>query len=125
MGDKNKIRKIALGVLFLACAVLLVLIVKKAGDDKLVVVLDFGTDKKSFQVSIEDKERAWGLLQQASVLANTDLEATNDFRPKKIDGMANGDNNKQWVFYVNGVKQEASPFDTFINPPAEVVFKFE
>lgn len=125
MENKDKVKKIFIGAILLLFLVLIIVGVQKDGQDNLVVVLDFGASRKTFQVSSSEQERAWGLLQQAAVLANTNLEATNDFRPKRIDGLTNGDDNKQWVFYVNGIKQEASPFNTFINPPAEVVFRFE
>ncbi|MBU4477314.1 DUF4430 domain-containing protein [Patescibacteria group bacterium] len=97
--------------------------VKEEG--KLVLVLDYGNDKQSFEADIQEQKRAWSLLQQATALSNIPLEATNDFRPKRIDGFANGLDNKYWMFYVNGIKQESSPYDTFVKSPAEVVFKFE
>jgi hypothetical protein len=97
--------------------------VKEEG--KLVLVLDYGNSKQSFEADIPEQKRAWSLLQQAATLSNISLEATNDFHPKRIDGFANGFDNKYWMFYVNGIKQESSPYDIFVKSPAEVVFKFE
>lgn len=94
-------------------------------EGKLVLVLDYGNSKQSFEADIPEQKRAWSLLQQATALSNIALEATNDFRPKRIDGFTNGFDNKFWIFYVNGIKQESSPYDTFVKSPAEVVFKFE
>ncbi len=58
-------------------------------------------------------------------MAKIDLEATNDFYPRKIDGMTDGTDNKHWTLYVNGIKQNSSPLDAVVKPPAEVTFRFE
>lgn len=99
---------------------------KDAEGKKLILILDYGNDRRqSFQISTSEQKKVWSLLQQAAAISKIDLEPTNDFRPQKIDGLADGTDNKQWVFYVNGTKQNLSPFDAVVNPPAEVVFRFE
>jgi hypothetical protein len=98
---------------------------KKDKEGKLILVLDYGNNKRSFQVSGAEQKRAWSLLQQVASVSKINLEATPDFYPKKIDGLADGSDNKHWVFYVNGIKQDSSPFDTFVKAPSEVVFRFE
>jgi hypothetical protein len=98
---------------------------KKEKERRLLLVLDYGANQRSFQISGAEQKRAWSILQQVASVAKIDLEATPDFYPKKIDGLADGSANKHWVFYVNGIKQNSSPFDTFVQAPAEVVFRFE
>lgn len=93
---------------------------------KLTLVLDYGNNhRQTFQISTPEEKRVWSFLQQAAAISKIDLEPTNDFYPRKIDGLANGVDNKHWVFYVNGAKQNLSPFDALVKPPAEVVFRFE
>jgi len=93
---------------------------------KLTLILDYGNNRRqTFQVLASEEKRVWSLLQQATAISGIDLEPTNDFYPRKIDGLADGVDNKHWVFYVNGAKQNLSPFDTLVKPPAEVVFRFE
>lgn len=92
----------------------------------LTLIIDFGSgQKRQFQTPTPEEKRAWGLLQQASFLANLILEPTNDFRPKKINGLENGFGDKKWNFYVNDVKKEESPFNVKVSPPDTVLFRFE
>lgn len=92
---------------------------------RITLTLDYGESKQSYQVKVDQDRRAWSLLQQATALSSVDLEATNDFRPKRIDGYPNGKDNKQWSLYVNGVKQEKSPFEVYVKSPDKLVFRFE
>lgn len=115
-------------LIFLVAIFLLVLLIFpwKKKEDKLVLVLDYGNDySQSFRLFTTQEKRAWSILQEVAAVAKIDLEATNDFYPQKIDGLTNGLDNKNWNFYVNGVKQESSPFEAVVKPPAEVVFRFE
>lgn len=99
---------------------------KNTENRKLTLILDYGNNhRQTFQVSTSEEKRVWSLLQQATALSKINLEPTNDFYPRKIDGLAEGIDNKHWVFYVNGAKQNLSPFDALVKPPAEVVFRFE
>lgn len=92
---------------------------------KIMVTLDYGDKKQSYQVKAEEEQRVWSLLQQATALSSVDLEATNDFRPQRIDGYPNGKDSKEWKLYVNEVKQEKSPFEIYVKSPDKVVFRFE
>lgn len=99
---------------------------KERTKEGLVVIVDYGnSQKQAFRLSRTGSNRAWSLLQQIATLSKIELEATNDFRPKKIDGMTDGEDNKHWNLYVNGIKQESSPLETIVNSPAEVVYRFE
>jgi len=98
---------------------------EKADNAKMVLVLDYGDGQQKFRVLEKDGNRAWNILQQVAAIAKIDLKPTNDFRPQKISGKTNGDGDKVWVFYINGVKQETSPYEVFVRPPAEVAFRFE
>jgi len=95
-------------------------------EKKLTLVLDYGNNnKQSFQLLTSEQKSAWSLLQEVAAVSKIDLEATNDFYPRKIDGMRDGIDNKHWTLYVNGIKQKSSPFDAVVKPPAEVIFRFE
>jgi len=95
-------------------------------EKKLTLVLDYGNNhKQTFQLLTSEQRRAWSILQEVAAVSKIDLEATNDFYPRKIDGLRDGIDNKHWVFYVNGIKQNSSPFDAVVKPPAEVIFRFE
>lgn len=93
--------------------------------ESLVLVLDFGASQRKFKIAAPEQERAWNILQQVAAVSGTNLEATEDFRPRKIDGLADGSGNKHWVFYVDGIKQKTSPFDVFVKAPTELTFRFE
>ncbi len=94
--------------------------------EKLTLILDYGNNhKQAFQLLTNEQKRAWSLLQEVAAVSKIDLEATNDFYPRKIDGMRDGIDNKHWILYVNGIKQKSSPFDAVVKPPAEVIFRFE
>jgi uncharacterized protein (UPF0333 family) len=100
--------------------------VDKKNNDNLTLILDYGNQtKQSFKLSTTDSYKAWSLLQQISAVYNIRLEPTNNFYPQRIDGLSDGSNNKHWNFYVNGKKQEKSPIETVVAPPAEIVFRFE
>jgi len=71
------------------------------------------------------EKRAWSLLQEVAAASKIDLTATNDFYPEKIDGQKDGADNRHWEFYVNGIKQNLSPLEAIVKPPAEVIFRFE
>jgi hypothetical protein len=98
----------------------------KKEEGKLVLILDYGNNhKQAFQLFTSEQKRAWSLLQEVAAVSKIDLEATNDFYPKKIDSLKDGTDNKHWALYVNGIKQKSSPLDTVVKPPAEVTFRFE
>ncbi|MBU3925560.1 hypothetical protein KJ763_00110 [Patescibacteria group bacterium] len=92
----------------------------------LTLILDFGNgSQKTFYNYSQEEKNAWGVLQQVAIISSLDLQASPGFFPKKIDGRANGEENKLWNLYVNGVKQEASPIDIKVNVPDKVIYKFE
>jgi len=91
----------------------------------LVLVLDFGDKKSAFKLNTRERYRAWDLLQQVAAINNLNLVPDNNFWPKVIDSRPEGKDNKKWYFYVNGKRQEKSPIETVVSPPAEVAFKFE
>jgi len=94
--------------------------------DRVILVLDYGNGKiRRFQGSAEHNMRAWDLLQQAVVSSSVSIETRNSFVPKSIDGLPNGKDGKQWHLYVNGVRQEGSPFEIFVQGGDEVSFRFE
>ncbi|MCX6731696.1 MAG: DUF4430 domain-containing protein [Candidatus Parcubacteria bacterium] len=120
----KKISIIIIVVIFIAFAIFSYQRGKK--EEKLTLILDYGNNhKQSFQLLTSEQKRAWSILQEVAAVSKIDLEATNDFYPQKIDGVKDGTDNKHWVFYVNGIKQNSSPFDAVVKPPAEVVFRFE
>lgn len=113
-------------IIFFAALLLSSFPTKKEGEEKLVLILDYGNNhKQAFQLSTSEQRRAWSLLQEVAAVSKIDLEATNDFYPRKIDGMRDGIDNKHWILYVNGIKQKSSPLDAVVKPPAEVIFRFE
>lgn len=113
-------------IIFFAAFLLFSSLTPKKEGGKLVLVLDYGNNhKQSFQLLTNEQKRAWSLLQEVAAVSKIDLEATNDFYPRKIDGMRDGIDNKHWILYVNGIKQKSSPFDAVVKPPAEVIFRFE
>jgi hypothetical protein len=93
---------------------------------RLVLTIDYGNgQRRSFELRTEEQKKVWSALQEVAAVAELELEAGNNFYPKKIDSRPNGVNNKKWNFYVNGVKQWSSPINTVVKPPAEILFKFE
>lgn len=126
---KNKKEKIIL-LAFLAAVILAVLISgwgeKKADKNELVFIIDYGNSgKQALQVPLAGKKRVWNLLQQAALLTDAQVEADNDFTPIKIKGFLNGTGGKHWVFYLNGVKQDISPYNVYAGPADKVVFRFQ
>lgn len=102
------------------------LIKNKQGDNTIVLILDYGNNKKqSFKLSTEEPYRVWSLLQQVAAVSNTILVPDNNFYPQKIDSPDGDIANKNWNFYVDGIKQEKSPFETMVSPPAEIIFRLE
>ncbi len=94
--------------------------------DALVLMIDFGNGNKKVFYNYAEKERtAWGLLQQVAIASELELKAGEDFWPQKIDGLKNGDENKIWSFYINGVRQMTSPINIKVNIPDKVTYKFE
>lgn len=92
----------------------------------LTLILDFGNgDKKTFYNYNQEEKSAWNVLQQAAAISSIDLQAGPGFIPKKIDGRANGQENKNWNLYVNGDRQTISPIEIKVSIPDEVVYKFE
>lgn len=125
-------RKILRTVIFCGAAVLILVYLlprnqtqKQIKTEKLVLVLDFGDKTKTFQTYLSEQKRAWSLLQQVAAISEMNLEAGDNFSPKKIDGKENGQDNKKWTLYVDGKKQDASSYDVMVKPPAKVTFKFE
>ena len=116
---------IIVAVVFLII-VFLFLPVKKGEDKKLTLILDYGNNRKqTFQLSTSEQRRIWSILQEVAAVSKIDLEATNELYPRKIDGLRDGTDNKHWTLYVNGTKQKLSSADVFVEPPTEVVFRFE
>lgn len=94
--------------------------------DALTLILDFGSgDKKTFYNYNQEEKSAWSVLQQAAAISGIDLQAGPGFIPKKIDGKANGQENKNWNLYVNGTRQTISPIEIKVRIPDEVAYKFE
>jgi len=119
-------KKILIFVIIVVFAGFIFLSWAKKKEEKLTLVLDYGNNnKQSFQLLTSEQKRAWSILQEVAAVSKIDLEATNDFYPRKIDGIRDGIDNKHWTLYVNGIKQTSSPFDAMVKPPAEVVFRFE
>lgn len=95
----------------------------KSGE--IIFVLDFGDNKKTYQTFLSEEKKAGSLLQQVAAISGTSLEVGANLVPKKIDGKENGENDKNWNFYVNGEKKDGSPYDVVVKAPAKVEFKFE
>ncbi len=126
---KDKKEKIVL-LVFLAAVIFVVLISgwggKKADKNELIFIIDYGNSgKQALQIPLQEKKRVWNLLQQAALLTGAELEADSDFTPTKIKGFLNGSGGKHWVFYLNGVKQNASPYNVYAGPNDKVVFRFQ
>lgn len=127
MGAVNKKILIFVLIIIIASLSFFYFSAKEKKNNSLVVILDYGQSKRSFRLVTKDKEmqNAWSLLQQATAFANIPLEAKNEFYPKRIDGHVDGENNKHWVYYLDGKKQDSSPMATFVQPPAEIIFRYE
>ena len=122
----NKKLLIIIVVVIFFAAFLLFSPLTKNKEEKFTLVLDYGNNhKQTFQLLTSEQRRAWSLLQEVAAVSKIDLEATNDFYPRKIDGMQDGIDNKHWTLYVNGIKQKSSPLDAIVKPPAEITFRFE
>ena len=93
-------------------------------NDNITFTVDYGSSQQKFSWQFPDKVRVWDLLQQATTLSNTDLAATGNFIPNKIDGHQNN-TLEGWHYYMNGVLQATPPFETFASAGDEVVFKWE
>lgn len=120
-------KKLTLGLLVLV-AVLSVYFGLKLNSQKkaLVFELDFGNgDKKVFYNYTAEQKKAWSLLQQVAAISKIDLKADENFVPQKIDGYLNGDENKKWNLYVNGMKEDNSPMNVTVKIPDKVAFRFE
>lgn len=92
----------------------------------LVFELDFGNgDKKVFYNYTDEQKKAWSLLQQVAAISKLDLKADENFVPQKIDGYINGDENKKWNLYINGIKEVASPMNVTVKVPDKIAFRFE
>ncbi len=93
---------------------------------EVTVALDYGDGRiRKFAGPIDAKAKVLDLLQQVAAVGTIDLEVVDYFTPQRINGHKNGDGDKQWNVYVNNVKQERSPFEIYVLPGDEVVFKFE
>lgn len=80
---------------------------------------------RKFKGPVSENTKALDLLQEAAALGAIDFELIDHFAVKRINGLENGDGEKQWNIYVNGKKRELSPFEINVNPGDEIVFKFE
>jgi len=122
----NKKFLITIIIIVLAAVVVFSFVLKGKEESKLTLVLDYGNNhKQTFQLSTSEQKRAWSVLQEVAAVAKIDLVATNNFYPGKIDGTKDGTDNKHWTFYVNGIKQNLSPLEAIVKPPAEIMFRFE
>ena len=91
-----------------------------------IVELDFGNGKiRRFKGPIENNARAWDLFQQAIAVGSINVEISDHFIPRVIDGIKDGANGKHWSLYVNNVKQKFAPFEIQVKSGDEVVFRFE
>ncbi len=91
-----------------------------------IVALDSGNGKiRRFKGPIENNARAWDLFQQAIAVGGINVEVSDHFVPRIIDGIKDGDSGKHWSLYVNNVKQKFTPFEIHVNSGDEVVFRFE
>jgi len=90
------------------------------------VALDFGNGTiRRFKGPIENNAKAWDLFQQAIAVAGINVEVSDHFVPRVIDGVEDGAGGKHWSLYVNNVKQKFTPFEIQVKSGDEVVFKFE
>ncbi|MBI2045913.1 MAG: hypothetical protein HYT28_00600 [Parcubacteria group bacterium] len=90
----------------------------------ITLVVDYGASERKWNGQFSDKVRVWDLLQQATALSKTDLVATGNFYPYKIDGHQNN-TEWGWHYYLNGKLQTVPPFESFASNGDEVVFKWE
>ncbi len=91
-----------------------------------IVALDFGNGKvRRFKGPIENNAKAWDLFQQAIAVGGINVEVSDHFVPRVIDGIKDGTNGKHWSLYVNNVKQKFAPFEIQVKSGDEVVFRFE
>ena len=91
-----------------------------------IVALDFGNGKiRRFKGPIENNAKAWDLFQQAIAVGGINVEVSDHFVPRVIDGIKDGAGGKHWFLYVNNVKQKFAPFEIQVRSGDEVVFRFE
>lgn len=111
--------------LILFAAVGNALLDKNEKSGEVILVLDFGDNKKTYQTFLSEEKKAGGLLQQVAAISGITLEVNANLVLNKIDGKENGEDDKNWNFYVNGEKKEGSPYDVVVKAPVKVEFKFE
>lgn len=119
--------KLILGIVVLAAVLSVYFGIKLNSQKKaLVFELDFGNgNKKVFYNYTDEHKKAWSLLQQVAAISKMDLKADINFVPQKIDGYINGDENKKWNLYVNGIKEADSPMNVTVKVPDKIAFRFE
>lgn len=93
------------------------------------LIIDYGEKTGQYQFEVEQGVTALELLNRASLKDNI-LLVTEDFGEMGtiVDGIAglnNGDDNKYWIFYVNGQMASSAADKTLVHPDDSVEFRWE
>ena len=91
--------------------------------------IDNGITSQSFELSISASTTAFDLLKQAQEISGLKVE-TIDYGSMgllvdSIGGKKNGQDNKNWIYYVNSELASISVDKKVIKPEDKVEFKFE
>ncbi len=101
-------------------------IASEQSSKEAIDALDFGNGRvRRFKGPIENNAKVWDLFQQAIAVGGINVEVSDHFVPRIIDGIRDGDSGKHWSLYVNNVKQKFAPFEIQVKSGDEVVFRFE
>lgn len=123
--DKTTLFWCAIGLL-LVTMFIVTFFSSKPATDEVKLVIDYGDGRaRKFISQYRPGSRAWDMLQQANAIYGIPLKVENHFLPIAIGDKENGQEGKEWNFYLNDRRSEVHPFESMLEGGEVILFKFE
>ncbi len=102
---------------------------KSSKTEEVALSFNFGNDEvKNFTLQINGEESVYDLLTKLANQNQIKLETQESslgILIQAIDGVKNGQDNKYWIYYINGQMANVGVKDQKVSPHDQIEFKFE